>query len=135
MNNYPAGALRVHFRNLPYFSKRNEVFDYFKAKVAGVLNVICLVNEKQQFTGNGYFVVEDMRSGESLLRLEGEKYNSREVSFTLEDVEEFLLDPITNEELFPDFLNKKNTKNFITKGPKVDQQQQPHQQPQKSTKS
>jgi hypothetical protein len=45
LNNYPAGALRVHFRNLPYFSKRNEVFDYFKAKVAGVAGAIVAMSD------------------------------------------------------------------------------------------
>ncbi len=129
LNNYPSGQpFRVHFRNLPYQSRRNDVFDHFKAKVAGILNVIFLENERRQFNGNGYFVVEDMRSGESLIRLEGQQYNGREVSFSLEDVEEFLLDPITNEEQFPDFLSKKNTKNFITKGPKVEQPQPPHKE-------
>lgn len=72
LNSYPAGRhLRVNFRNVAYISKRQDVFNYFKSKVGGILNVIFLENEKRQFNGNGYFVVEDIRAGEKLIRLEG----------------------------------------------------------------
>lgn len=70
LNSYPAGRpLRVNFRNIAYLSKRQDVFNYFKGKVGGILNVIFLENEKRQFNGNGYFIVEDIKAGEQLMRL------------------------------------------------------------------
>ena len=72
---YPSGQpFRVNFRNIPYISKRQTVFNYYKGKVLGILNVIFLENEKGQFNGNGYFVVDGFKAGEELLKLEGEKY-------------------------------------------------------------
>lgn len=72
MNSYPSGRpFRINFKNLPYTSKRSEVFSHFKSKVTGLLNVVFLENEKRQFNGNGYFIVEDAKSAESLIRLEG----------------------------------------------------------------
>lgn len=100
---------------MSYFSRRPEVFEYFQHKVEGLLNVIFLENERGQFNGNGYFIVKDIQSGEELVRLEGEKVNNRDVRFSVPDVEEFLQEPLDNEELFPDFHKHKN-KNYITKG-------------------
>ena len=60
-------------------------------------------NEKGLFNGNGYFVVEDFTSGEKLLKMEGEKYDGRDVHFNVADAEEFLLDPVQANELYPDF--------------------------------
>jgi hypothetical protein len=51
-----------------------------------------------------------------LIRLEGEKYNGREISFSLDSAEDFILDPIIDDELYPDFTNKKGPKIYITKG-------------------
>jgi len=79
------------------------------------LNVIFLYNEKKQFNGNGYFVLEDGKSGENLIRLEGEKYNGREISFSLDSAEDFILEPINDDELYPDFANKKASKSYVTK--------------------
>lgn len=70
LSSYPAGKpLRVNFRNVPYISKRQEVFNYFKSKVGGILNVIFLENDKRQFNGNGYFIIEDIKAAEQLIKL------------------------------------------------------------------
>lgn len=91
------------------------MFDYFQKKVGGLINVIFLENERRQFNGNGYFVVQDLKAGAELIKLEGEKYNGREVHFSVVEVEEFLQDPLENEELYPDF-QKHKSKNYTTKG-------------------
>ena len=62
------------------------LFRSYQSKVKGILNVIFLENEKKQFNGNGYFVLEDYASGEALVKLEGETYEGREVYFTAPDV-------------------------------------------------
>lgn len=78
LNSYPCNeAFRVHFRNFGYYSKKNEVFNYFKNLVPGIINVIFSQNEKGQFNGCGYFIVDNIKSGEGLIRLEGEKYGDR----------------------------------------------------------
>ena len=59
----------MNFKNLPYLSRRKEVYEYFKGKSAGVLNVVFSENDKRQFNGSGYFIVEDASSGETLFRL------------------------------------------------------------------
>jgi hypothetical protein len=69
LNLYPStGPFRVHFKNVGYFSKREEVFNWFKAKVPGVLNLIFFNNEKG-FNGRGYFIVDNIKSGEQLIKL------------------------------------------------------------------
>lgn len=42
---YPANTpLRVHFRNVPYISKREEVLAWAKSRVQGLLNLIFSFN-------------------------------------------------------------------------------------------
>lgn len=98
LNSYPVGKpFRVNFRNMPYLSKREHAFNHYQSKVKGILNVIFLLNDKKQFNGNGYFVLEDYASGEALVKLEGEKYEGREVYLNVPDVEELIQDPVENE--------------------------------------
>ena len=78
-------------------SKREQAFNQYQSKVKGILNVIFPLNDKKQFNGNGYFVLEDYASGEALVKLEGEKYEGREVYLNVPDVEELIQDPVENE--------------------------------------
>lgn len=97
--NYPNKPLRVNFKNVGYYSKREEVLVFFQKKAKGVVNVVFNKNEKGQFNGTGYFVVDCPKSAEELVKLEGEKYGDREIKFDLEDIESFLIDPLRPEEL------------------------------------
>jgi hypothetical protein len=63
--------IRVHFKNVNYFCKKDEIFNYFKNKVAGLVNVIFFQNEDKKFNGSGYFITDGIKSTESLVRLEG----------------------------------------------------------------
>lgn len=114
LNNYPNNeAFRVNFRNISYYSKRDEIYKFFKDRVQGILNVVCNHNEKGQFNGTGYFVVENYRAGEELIKLEGEKYGDREIKFDLEEVAALLQYPITEQEKVPDFLVKPTEKKYF----------------------
>lgn len=63
LGSYPYNEpLRVHFTNLHYFSKREEIFHHFSAKVNGILNLVFYNNERKQFNGKGYFVVADVQA-------------------------------------------------------------------------
>lgn len=67
---YPAGLpFRVNFRNITFTSKKQEIYNYFLSKVPGILNVVCFENERYQFNGTGYFVVDGIKSGEELIKL------------------------------------------------------------------
>jgi hypothetical protein len=111
LNAYPSsGAFRVHFRNLSFYSKREDVFNWARSKVPGVVNLVFFNNERGQFNSKGYFVVENLLAGEQLLRLEGERLSDREINFQLEDVEEFLLSPLQASEQVCDFGAKKYLK-------------------------
>jgi hypothetical protein len=82
LGSYPCNEpLRVHFTNLHYFSKREDIFHHFAAKVNGILNLVFFNNERKQFNGKGYFVVADVQAAETLIKLEGEKFSDREISF------------------------------------------------------
>lgn len=66
---YPANTpLRVHFRNVAYISKKEEVFSWAKSKVQGLINLIFSFNEKG-FSGKGHFIVENVKAAEQLLKL------------------------------------------------------------------
>jgi hypothetical protein len=69
-------------------------------------------NDKGQFNGTGYFVVENFKAGEELIKLEGEKVGDREIKFDLEEVDHLLLDPIKPSELVSEFLPKNIEKKF-----------------------
>jgi len=45
------------------------VFNYFRNIANGILNVVFDQNEKGQFNGMGYFVVENFKAGEELIKL------------------------------------------------------------------
>lgn len=72
LGSYPAGLpFRINFRNIAFTSKKPEVYNYFHSKVPGILNVVCFENERHQFNGTGYFVVDGIKAGEELIKLEG----------------------------------------------------------------
>lgn len=48
--------------------------------------------------GEGYFVMEDVKNAEGLVKLEGEKIGEREIYFEVEKLNELIVDPITKEE-------------------------------------
>ena len=55
-------------------------------------------NEKRQFNGNGHFIVENVAAAKELVKLNPHKYSGREVTLDVDTVEDFLKDPLTNEE-------------------------------------
>jgi hypothetical protein len=77
----------VHFRNLHYFSKREDVFRKFSDKASGIINLVFFNNERGQFNGKGYFVVANVLAAEALVKLEGERFADREITFEVEEVE------------------------------------------------
>lgn len=92
---YPlASPLRVHFYNVSYFTKKDDILNFATAKVSGIINLVTFTNEKG-FNGKGYFVVENSQVAESLVRLEGQRIGDREIKFSLDEIEDFLADPLT----------------------------------------
>jgi hypothetical protein len=66
---YPlAKPLRVHFYNVSYFTKKDDIFNFATSKVPGIINLVTLTNEKG-FSGKGYFVVENLEAAERLIKL------------------------------------------------------------------
>jgi hypothetical protein len=111
LKQYPINqSLRVHFSNLGYFSKKDEVFNFYHGKTSGITNLIFFNNEKG-FNGKGYFIVNSIQSAEDLVKLEGEKYADREVSFEVDNVEDFLLTPLEPNEL----AEFKSAKKYVNK--------------------
>ena len=54
--------IRILFRNISYFCKKEQIFNHFKSKVAGLVNVIFFENENKQFNGTGYFIVDGLKA-------------------------------------------------------------------------
>lgn len=100
----------MHFRNLGYFSKKDEVFNSYYGKASGITNLIFFTNEKG-FNGKGYFIVNSIQAAEDLVKLEGEKYADREISFDVDNVEDFLLTPLEPNEL----AEFKSVKKYVNK--------------------
>ena len=88
-------------------------------------------NEKHQFNGNGYFVVDGLKAGQDLVKLEGEKYDHREIHFKVVDVLEFLQEKMEPEELYTDFKSR-HGKKYVTKG--QNQPYHPHKEEHKVEK-
>ena len=68
---YPLSKpLRVHFYNVSYFTKKDDIFNFATSRVPGIINLVTQTNEKG-FSGKGYFVVENSEAAERLIKLEG----------------------------------------------------------------
>lgn len=72
----------------------------------GIINVL-FNGEKKQNSEEDYFILDSIDAAQSLIKLQGVKFMEREVGFSVVSVQQFLLDPITKDQLAYRRENKK----------------------------
>lgn len=71
LSSYPGQKpLRVYFSNMPFKAPPKSVYEAYSKRVPGIINIIFDVVENRR-NGEGYFIMEDSKKAEVLVKLEG----------------------------------------------------------------